>query len=382
MTEAGPNGLRRFCIAAFVADWLTYLVFTAVPLRAIALGGGVIILGLLPAVFATVYVLSCLYFGRLSDRGGRLRMVRAGALIMSLGAILLWFAPGITSIFLLLPIFSIGRGLFWPAFQAELGDRGLSSDLGRRTGWFNVAWSSGKMIGFWTAGHIAELYGAPSPLLLATALGLIVFFIAPRDRAVAIDPGVVEEREIPSPHVRRRWRLASWCANFIGFGVAATLNYQFPKLFLSLGFREGALGDFLGLVMLAQTLTFAALGLRRGWEYRPAWMIYPMLAGMVSVAGLIWTESIFGFLLCAPGLGFFFGVVYSASLYHSLHRETGPGKNTGIHEALLGSGSFLLPLAGGGLAGVWGLTAPYGLCAAATAIGIVIAGAWLRPRHD
>jgi MFS family permease len=353
----------------------------AVPLRVIALEGGPLTLGLLPAVFATVYVFASLYFGRLSDRGGRLRFVRLGAVLMSLGAVLLWFAPGIAGIFLLLPVFSIGRGLFWPAFQAELSDRGLSSQLGRRAGWFNVAWSSGKMLGFWTAGHIAEAYGAASPLLLAAALGLIILPLVPRDRGPLVREEVVDDEEIRRAVDRKRFRLTAWTANFIGFGVAATLNYQFPKLFLSLGFGEGDLGDFLGLVMFVQTLTFAGLGLRRGWEYRVAWVVLPMLAGAVSVLGLFGAQAEVAFLLCAPGLGFFFGVVYSQSLYHSLHQEAGPGKNAGIHEALLGAGSFLLPLAGGGAARLWGLAAPYALCAVVTAVGVGLALRWLkRPR--
>ena len=354
----------------------------AVPLRVIALEGGPLTLGLLPAVFATVYILASLYFGRLSDRVRRLRLVRIGAVLMSLGALLLWFAPGIASIFLLLPVFSIGRGLFWPAFQAELSDRGLSSQLGRRAGWFNVAWSSGKMLGFWTAGHVAEAFGPESPLLLATFLCLVILPLMPGERRagdVTERPG---EEEICGATDRRRFRLTAWTANFIGFGVAATLNYQFPKLFLSLEFGEGDLGNFLGLVMLVQTLTFAGLGLRRGWEYRVGWLVLPMLAGAISVLGLFWARADVAFLACAPGLGLFFGVVYSQSLYHSLHREAGPGRNAGIHEALLGAGSFLLPLAGGGAARVWGLTAPYPLCALVTVLGMVLALGWLRPSRN
>jgi MFS family permease len=369
----------RFCAAAFVADWAFYLVFTTIPLKAIGLGGGPLVLGLLPALSSTVYILSALFFGRVSDRGGRMRMARYGALVIAVGALLLRQAPRIPYLFLFLPLIGIGGGLFWPAIQAELGDRGGAEGLGRRVGWFNVSWSAGKMMGFWTAGHIAQRHGTAVPLLLAAAFEIVVFFMAPPDRARSSLPAYVQLPSSARPDpLRKRFRTAAWISNLVAFGVGATLNYQFPKRLFSVGLREGDLGNFLGFVGLMQTLTFLCLGLRRGWEYRSASIVVPMLVGMISVGGLLWASGRGTILLCAPGIGVAMGFAYSASLFHSLRPDAGRGKNTGIHEALLGSGSFLLPLAGGALARVFSLTAPYALCAGACAFSAALAVFWLR----
>ncbi len=380
MTLPGKVETLRFGASALMADWAFYLIFTAVPLKAIALGAGPIILGLLPAVSSTVFILSALFFGCLSDRGDRMRLARLGNVLMATGAVLLRFAPGIPYLFLFLPLVALGGGLFWPAIQAELGDRGGTAGLGRRMGWFNVAWSSGKMMGFWTAGHMTQAYGTSAPLLLALGLEVLIFLAAPfdRPRIAPAGPRIGGER-MPPARVRKSYLLAAWFANMIAFGVGATLNYQFPSRLLSLGFREGDLGNFLGLVGLAQTLTFAGLGLKRGWEYRRAWLIGPLLAGMASVAALTWTTGMLAILLSAPGIGFALGAAYSASLFHSVHQEGVRGRNTGIHEALLGAGTFLLPLTGGGLAKLGGLGAPYLLCAAAFAASVVMAFVWLNP---
>ncbi|MBM3287859.1 MAG: MFS transporter [Candidatus Eisenbacteria bacterium] len=385
MNPIGRGELFRFGAAAFVADWAFYLVFTSVPLKAIALGGGPMILGLLPALSSTVYIVSALNFGRISDRGGRMRMARAGTVLMALGAVLLRLAPSIPWLFLALPIVGIGGGLFWPTIQAELGDRGGSAGLVRRAGWFNVCWSSGKMLGFWTAGHMAQAYGTAVPLLLAAGLEALVFVAVPRempraDLREAFCPPAEPNAEIHTESMRRRYRLAAWLANLVAFGVGATLNYQFPKRILSLGLREGDLGNFLAATGLAQTLVFAGLGMRRGWEYRPFWLVGSLLIGLLSAAGLVWASNEVTILLCAPGIGLALGVAYSASLFHSLHERAGRGRSTGIHEALLGSGAFVLPLAGGWLARQTGLTAPYALCAVAFGVAALLAIYWVSPR--
>ena len=381
MSGPGRAESFRFYSAAFVADWAFYLVFTSIPLKAISLGGGPLVLGLLPALSSTVYILCALSFGRLSDRGGRMRMARTGALAIAVGAILLQRATRIPQLFLFLPLIGIGGGLFWPAIQAELGDRGGVVGLGRRMGWFNVSWSAGKMMGFWTAGHIAQAHGTSAPLLLAVLFEIIVFFLVPRDEERGAPPAAQPSESLtPLDDRGRSFRRAAWLANLVAFGVGATLNYQFPKRLFSIGLREGDLGNFLGFIGLVQTLTFAWLGLRRGWEDRASSIALPMLIGAASVGGLALAGREGSILLCAPGIGLALGFAYSASLFHSLHQDEQRGKNTGIHEALLGSGSFLLPLAGGALARTTGLTAPYILCAGACAFSAGIALLWLRRR--
>lgn len=378
MIDRPARETLRFAAAAFVADWAFYLVFTSVPLRAIELGAGPLTLGFLPALSSIVYIIASLTFGRMSDRGGRMRMARVGTISMALGALLLRSAPNLSSLFLFLPLVSIGGGLFWPAIQAELGDRGPGGGLVRRMGFFNVAWSSGKMLGFWTAGHLAQAYGASNPLLFAVAFELAVFVLTPPDRPPAAGSDATPPEQAPGESVRARYRLVSRLANLAAFGVGATLNYQFPKRLFGIGLHAGDLGNFLGLVGLWQTLAFALLAWRRGWEWRPAVLVATMAAGVISVGALAWARHEALILACAPGIGIATGVAYSASLYHSLHSSEGRGKNTGIHEALLGSGSLFLPLLGGALARSAGLGAPYLLCAAAFGVVAILAIALLR----
>lgn len=380
MKLARWGGASRFGVAAFAADFTFYLTYTAVPLKAIALGGGPIILGLLPALSSSVYIVSALLFGNLARSGRRMKMARLGVILLILGALLLRLAPRVAFLFAFLPIVPLGAALFWPAIQAELGHRGASSSLGRRIGWFNVSWSFGKMVGFLAAGHLAESLGPAAPLGLAVLMGGCLLLLTPWDQENRRDTDeVADEADGADSETRRRHRLAAWAANLVAYGSMGTLIYQFPKKVLSLGMKEGDLGNFLALVQLTQTLTFICLGAIRGWQYRRVSLILPLALGAASIAALALWRGEGWFFACAPGIGIALGFAYSSSLYHSLHREPDSGRFTGIHEAVLGSGGFVLPLLGGAMASAVGLNAPYLLCSAAFVIAIAISF-WLLSR--
>lgn len=380
MIRIGPEGAARICAAGLAADFATYLVLTAVPLKAIELGAGTVTLGLLPALSSTIYILSAFLFGRISDAGGRLRLARIGALFLGAGAVLLAYARTIPALFAFLPFVAVGGGLFWPTVQGELGARSTPADLGRAAGCFNVAWSAGKMLGYLAAGQIAERFGSSAPLLLAPAVELAVFLLVPGGAPRRLAPdGAQPVRVDASPIPAARFRRAAWAANLVAFGVGATLNYQFPKRILSLGYQAGDFGNFLALVGLSQTATFAVLGLRGGWERRPVSFIVPATAGIASAGALLLAASKPAIYATAPGIGVALGFAYSLSLFHSLHTPAGHGRNAGIHEALLGSGALIMPLAGGIAARSGGLGAPYFVCASAMGIVVLLSLLWLRP---
>lgn len=380
MSRGERLDLARFGVAAFMTDCAFYLVMTAVPLKAISFGAGPVALGFLPAVSSTAFIVTALLSGKRSDRGGRLAIARAGTIILGAGAVALSLSRSLPQLFLLLPLIAIGGGLFWPPLQAALGDRAGTSSLETRIGWFNVAWSSGKMTGFWVAGHLAQARGTAFPLVIAACLQAALLFVAPGDRADrATHPPPSDGLKIDAG-TRRRFLRAAWAANMVAFGVGATLNYQFPKRLLGLGYHAGDLGNFLGLVGLAQAATFAVLGRFGGWQYSRFWLGAPLCLGALSVAGLALAGSRAGFMAAAPGLGVMQGFAYSASLYHSVHQLEERGKNTGIHEALLGGGTFLLPLAGGLVARATDLSAPYWLCAAALIVSSSLGLLWTRTR--
>lgn len=377
MRSRPPAALSRLLAASFFMDGSFYLILTVIPLLAIQLHATPVQLGILPLLSSGVYIGSALFFGRLSDRVSRMAMARVGAWLRVLVSLALTRADSLGWIMAAMPLLGVANALFWPALQASIGEM-RGRDLGRDLGAFNVSWSTGKMLGFLLGGVLIARAGFEPALLLSAGLTLLVGFLLPTARPpVPADPDGSPRPEAAAPdrtalaadppEARKRdaWRGIGWAANFVLFGVGATLNYQYPKLLLAQGFTSRDFGVFLGGIYLFQTVSFYSLRRWTGWHFRlgpllgaqALALVSILLLGRLDTRALIWAT--------APGIGLGLGLSYSSSIYYSLFRQSGRGRNTGIHEALLGTGTFLLPLLGGIAAQASGaLIAPYYLCGA------------------
>jgi len=134
-------------------------------------------------------------------------------------------------------LLALSNALFWPAFQARIGDRERDSEaLGRAIRSFNIGWTSGKASGFLVAGLLFE--AAPWACLPVSAVtGALVFLLVlvePRGSPPDGDDGG-EAKRPPQPSARPRevklaYLQAGLVANFVLWGTVATLKGQAPKL--------------------------------------------------------------------------------------------------------------------------------------------------------
>jgi MFS family permease len=375
--------LLRLCAAAFLADMALYLTMTGVPYKAIALGAGPLVLGLLPAARALPYSLTTVGAGSSTEVGERLRRARLTLVLGALAAASLLAVPGVPWIFVLLALIGVALAFFWPAVQASLADLAGEGPMAGNLGWFNIAWSTGKSCGFLVGGWMLAGFGFPALFASAACALLAVAWLVrtlPRGGgAVSLPPQTIPpgEGSLPEPASSLRgvgrFRWAAWTANATTFGIGAVLNHQYPKYLEEIGLGEGFFGTYLGGIFAAQTLTFVVLMRTTAWHYRAA----PLLLAQVPLVGMLaalpWLHHPLAILATAPLLGCGLGVTYFASIFYSVASPEDRGRNAGVHEALLGAGAILLPILGGLAAEVSGrLSAPYLLAAAA---GIVSIGA-------
>jgi hypothetical protein len=179
------------------------------------------------------------------------------------------------------------------------------------------------------------------------------------------------------------WRQLGWAANFLLFGLGATLNFHYPKYLDEHGLGGGAIfGTFLGIVYLSQTLFFVLAGIWHRWPFRLAPLVLTQLGCAVGIAALLWLRSPVEIWAVAPLVGIGLGFAYASSIFYSLHGVSQRGHSTGIHEALLGSGSFLLPFVAGLLIDLSGsLSAPYILLVGAL-VSLIGFEAWRVGTHS
>ena len=113
--------LWRYCLAGLLYDWLAYVFWTSVPIRAEEFGATATQLALLQTASTAFYVLSSLLMGRLSDRVSPSRLARVGCLGALAACLLAGRANGLAGLFLVAPVMGLAASFFWPSMQGALG---------------------------------------------------------------------------------------------------------------------------------------------------------------------------------------------------------------------------------------------------------------------
>src|SRR5436190_1860603 len=243
----------------------------------------------------------------------------------------------------------LSGSIYWPSIQGAVGAESESSKVEKAIGWFNVSWSVGKTLGFVVAGWLVTTRGHGFALWLAAGAAVPILLLSPANRSVRRE-GAHETGRSDTP----TYRLISYVANFLAFGVGNVFSNQFYRYAEKTGLGgehpETLFGLVLGAMYGTQTLLFVVLQRGSAWTFRRG-LLYgaQLLAGAAGVA--VTFVSTDGALMAAAALvGVGLGFANASSIYYSLHGPADHGKFAGLHEAVLGAGSFLVPLAGGALA--------------------------------
>ncbi len=361
-------------------DWLVYAAWVVIPITATGLGASSTQLGLLQTASTLVYALNCLWVGRMADRTSKSLLARCGCVLAALACLALSRADSLGHLFLIVPVLGLANSLFWPSVESALGSESGPKGLEKAVGLFNVLWSAGKSLGFFLAGWMMQALGAAHAMYAAAASAAAVALFYPN-----AGPSRSQEGREPARAELAAYRTMGYIANFFLHGVGAVLTTHYFK-YLSAADRGGMnpkafFGLFLGVVFGAQTLLFWALLPNARWTYRRD-LLYgsQLLAGAACFALTLTRDPGLTLLLALP-LGAGFGFAYASSIYYSLHGPADHGKFSGIHEAVVGLGNFVLALGGGLLADALGdLRFPYWLGAGAIAAAVLLEEAAFRRR--
>ncbi len=384
---APTSALRRLLVSSFCMDAGYFMILAALPYKVLALGGGPLELGAVPAVGSIVYIVMTQLAGTWSDRVGRARLTAGGCLSLALAALMAWRAPSLALLTAAMPLLGLGSGLYWPPIQAGVGDMSVGGGLGRNTGGFNTAWCLGKAFGYLTGGLLLATFDFGVAFLSGIGLVVAAFVALPRSAEPAASArdrsssdGTAAADDTPEA-TRSAFRRMAWLANFAAYGATGVLNHQLPKWFETLGWGEGRFGIFLSAAFLSQAIGFALLAGRIRFAYSLPRLLLPQVGACLAMAALPALRSYGVLLVLAPILGASFAASYSGSIFYSLHTARGKGRNAGIHESLVGAGTFLLPLVGGAGVRLGGrLELPYLLSAAVILAALGVQIAWWRGR--
>jgi len=387
---------QRYYFSAACMDGGFFLIMVAIPFKVLALGGGSLALGLVPAAISITYIIFSQLAGLWSDHHDPNRLCLIGNLLLIIATVLAYPVQQLWSLLALASLMGVGKALYWPVIQATIGELSKSHQLIQNTGILNVSWSTGKALGFFIGGVLLAKCGFKVTFLTGATVVAIAFLLLPRQIgkpvSSALDVKAAEPiRTTKSIAVtesnfewnRNLFRHMSWLGNIGAYGAFGILNYHLPQFFSVADWNENRFGIFLALVLVVQTLVFLLLIKRVHFAYSLNRLWIPQLLILVVLLAIPRLGN-FGYLLAiSPLLGIGLGFCYTASMFYSLDTNQGKGRNAGIHESLIGVGSFLPPLLGGLAANSVGrLDIPYYLGAVSIAVllGIQIL-LWLRANN-
>jgi len=359
--------LWRYCLAGLLFNWTGFIFWTWIPARALEFNASSTQLALLQTASSVIYVLNSLFSGGLSDRVSRALLGRISALVAAGACVLLTRAGSLGALFLTVPLMGMACSVYWPSIQGAVGAEAGPARLEKALGWFSVSWSIGKTMGFVLGGSGIS---ADTALWMAAASALPVLVFYPEDRAPA-------RAEAPR-HARTdlgAYRTLGYAVNFLAFSVGGVFINQFLKYLEARpvpGWTPRAFfGLFLGAIYGTQTVSFVVLQRSSGWTYRRG-LLYgvQIVCGAAALAVPLLTRD-WQYFAAAAVIGAGLGFANQSSIYYSLHGPSDHGKYAGFHEAIVGLGTFLAPLAGGALADrTHDLRSPYWLAG-----GVMIAAA-------
>ncbi|HAA74816.1 TPA: hypothetical protein DCE37_06845 [Candidatus Latescibacteria bacterium] len=360
---------------AFVMDGCFGLVGLSVPLLAVELGATYDDLGLIGATGAAAYTICCLATGGLLKRWPHQRTaaLSAGGVLLCLFSYTL--ARNVIHIAMVAGAIGLSLSAFWPTLQSWLAEGHDRARLIRILGTFNICWGAGMMIGPALGGR---LYTSDPHLPFQIAAGIVFCVFALLVLARPSSPPDEPADIAPISGVDRRFLTISWIANFATFFSTGLVRSLFPKYATDSGIDPALLGNLMGLIGLAQIVSFYLISRTQWWENRLAPMVCVQVFGagglfLMSIADGVW---LFAASLCSVGL--LIGATFTWSMFYSLRSPSESRARAGIHEAIVGSGFLFGPLLGGLAAEHLGASTPYRLGAATILLGAVVATIIIR----
>lgn len=373
---------------SFLMDFICAFIIGGVAVYAMELGAGPVHLGTIGATGAVLYVVCSLISGRLSDKLNRKYSLLIYGIIGLAACMLFTRASSLLELYIYYGLFHVSIGLYWPTLQALLADSRHGRNLSTTLGNFCIAWSLGFTLGHYVCGRLTE-YSATLPFgwCVYMSLAVLVLILLLSEKEAGAKSAGKDFLARPGAKDIRLWKrflVCGWIANFALVFTLGAAKMLFPKLALDVdGMDRTTLGLMLALIHGGQLAMFWLAKYWHSWQYNRRLYLLTQLLAVPGAALLVWTSHPAGYAAGMLLIGLSAGFTYSSSIYYSTSRPPGSTSRTGFHEAVIGLGILIGPLAGGLVAEIWNLHSPYLLALALIALSLAIQS-WLlfRPLNQ
>jgi len=195
------------------------IVVPLLPVYAHNLGAGGMAIGFIFGSFALSRTFFLPYFGRLSDRKGRKRLIVIGLFSYACLSLSFMLAQNVTALVVIRFFQGIASSMMMPAIQAYVGDITPPGREGFTMGFFNMSIFFGLSLGPVLGGSIKDVWGLDASFLSMGILSLVGFFLSISFLPPSHEEMVLKKNRSPLP-----WKVLLQDREIIGL-FCFRLNY-------------------------------------------------------------------------------------------------------------------------------------------------------------
>ena len=303
---------------------------------------------LLGLAYGVVYIAGAWISHAVAARAGERRALLGVLALLVAAHLVIYFWPSGTSLALGLPAISFLLGIKWPIIESYMSAGETPSELLRTSARYNVTWASSVPLGLAASG---SLIASPNPELLflvPAATGLIAMALG---RSFADAPEHLHEShpERPDPAELLRYSAltvsARW-AMMLSYSLIFLLAPLMPDILGGLGLDVARSTPAAALLDMGRLASFLLVAAYSGWRSRVTPLVVAIFALPAAFCMVLFARHLSLALLGEVLLGLAAGFAYYSALYYALVVKNASVDAGGAHEALIGLGYALGPLAG------------------------------------
>ena len=358
-----------YYLPPFIMNIMSGLLFF-VPARRLALAGesAVAVAGALSA-WAFSYALTGVILGFIQNRKNAVCLIFGSQGILISAFLLLLFKSEIHLQYYWVLMTGVGCVMFYGPYQMivkvlEKPLPGLPAIV-KSSAIYTFSWSSGLAAGPFVAagvwGCFDPVHGWKACYGICIALSIAVMGIVllirqyvkkvekiEEEKSKDAAPSNVEETPIAeeeNKYPNMIW--TAWAVSFCGYLTVSAFRALLPFRGECIGLTTAQQGVLLAVVSCVQAFTALAFMKSRTWMYKPYWMTFAGLLGIIGMLVLSFTSN---FPLLFAGMvlyGIYCGTFAWSLIYHALADRKKSSLYVGINEALIGFGGIFAPLLGG-----------------------------------
>jgi len=317
---------------------------------------------LVSALYGFIYIFSAWQCGRFAERRGYSTSVQLGfgslALCMIVSGLLdAWGIRSAAGHLVVLSVYSVVLLLTWPALEAVTTAQAPASRLPHLVGVYNCTWSSASAIAYFTGGALYERLGSVAVFWIPATLYSLQFiaarWISAREGAAIAPDEPAEAAPVhPEPAAFQQsvppktFLTLAWVANPFSYVAIYTILPVMPGLAVRLGLSATETGIVCSVWMFARLATFVGLWGWKKWHYRFRWLMAAQALLVASFASILLAPTLAFLIASQIAFGLAIGLIYYSSLFYSMDVGDTKAEHGGIHEAVIGLGSFAGPAVG------------------------------------